>query len=185
MVSGHVLHGPHRPPRASLEWPTAVRYQDEVLSNADPSHPHLCRRGQRQVGRTHSSTTSSAVEVYRRWIMVSVTLSSRLVGATNSSCLEATEMNDTMTTKVRTQDCWFLLPEEDLESSVDRPGPAAGSSPCSVFRFEDALWNLKSLKPTGVRAAQTPSLRSRRSRPASHRNSSCSSKLKTQSGGHL
>lgn len=175
MVSGHVLHGPHRPPRASLQWPTAVGYQDEVLSNvADPSHPHLCRRGQRQVGRTHSSTTSSAVEVYRRWIT-----------ATNYSCLEATEMDDTMTTKIRVQDVWFLLPEEDLELSVDRPGPAAGSSPCSVFRLEDALWNLKSLKPTGVRAAQTPSPRSRRSRPASHRNSSCSSKLKTQSGGHL
>lgn len=90
--------------------------------------------------------------------MVSVTLSSRLVegGGTNSSCLEATEMNDTMTTKIRIHDVWFLLPEEDLELSVDRPGPTAGSSPCSVFRFEDALCNLKSLKPTGVQAAQTP-----------------------------
>lgn len=65
-------------------------------------------------------------------------------------------MNDNMTTKIRIQDVWFLLPEEDLELSVDRPGPAAASSPCSVFRFEDALWNLNSLKRTGVRAAQTP-----------------------------
>lgn len=65
-------------------------------------------------------------------------------------------MNDTITTKMRIHGVWFLLPEEDLGLSVDRPGPAAGSSPCSVFRFEDALCNLKSLKPTGVREAQTP-----------------------------
>lgn len=80
MFSGHVLHGPHRPPR--LQWPTAVPQQccrsatsppvqeGPEAGRPDPQLHHKFRCGGLQ--------KVSGMKVYR--IMVSVTLNSRLVG---------------------------------------------------------------------------------------------------------